>query len=358
MKKEHTNSDKPESLQQKGEEKPNKKQSAKSAPLNEADTFKLIHELKARQIELEMQNEELRLAVNRAVATTALYDFAPSGYFILDRDGTICHLNLSGARILGKERTRLVNKNFMQFVTRDTLPVFYDFVRLVFESNSKQACEVWLTIKGIPSIFVHIEGAISEDKQKCLVTAFDITDRKLKEEELIAAKARAEEMIDLMGRTIGVHPELNKGPRFYFNVPVEQTNQIGSGTSSPQTVQKNLMDLTILVADDEPINFLLIKILLSGIVKRIDHAVNGKEVVDLVSQNRYNLILMGMKMPVMGGIEATKILKQKFPELPVIAQTASIFPEEKETALRAGCDDFISKPIRKGDLMAIINKYV
>ncbi len=358
MKKENTNSGKPVSLRQKGEEKPKKKQPVKSALLNEADASKLIHELKARQVELEMHNEKLQLEVNKNAAATALYDFAPFGYFTLGRDGEIFQLNLSGARILGKERSCLINKNFMQFVSHETLPIFQNFVRLIFESHSKQTCEAWLTVNGISSIFVHVEGFISEDKQKCFVAAVDITDRKLKEEELIAAKAKAEEMIGLMGRTMGVHAELSEDSRFYFMEPNEQSNQTKLWNSSPQTVQKKLMDLTILVADDEPINFLLIKILLSGIVKRIDHAFNGKEVVDLATQNRYNLILMGMKMPVMGGIEATKILKQKFPELPVIAQTAYIFPEEKETALRAGCDDFISKPIKKGDLMAIINKYI
>ena len=108
------------------------------------------------------------------------------------------------------------------------------------------------------------------------------------------------------------------------------------------------MDISILIADDEPVNFRYFESLLRGKVKNIDHAVNGKEAVEMASRNNYNLILMDMKMPVMGGIEATKILKQKFPELPIIAQTAYTFPEEKEIAMQAGCDDFLPKPIKKG----------
>ena len=188
MKKENSNSDKPDLLRQKEEGKLNKKQTGKSAPLNETDTSKLIHELKAHQIELEIQNEKLRLAIDKEKTASAIYDFSPSGFFTLTRDGTICRLNLNAAGMLGQERSRLINKNFMQFISHETLPDFQSFVRLVFESHSKQTCEVWLTIKGSPSIFVHIEGLISDDEQKCLVTAVDITERKRVELELLKKK--------------------------------------------------------------------------------------------------------------------------------------------------------------------------
>ena len=63
-------------------------------------------------------------------------------------------------------------------------------------------------------------------------------------------------------------------------------------------------------------------------------------------------------MPVMSGIEATKLLKQQYPDLPIIAQTAYSLPEERENALQAGCNDFISKPINKEKLFEMILKYV
>ena len=63
-------------------------------------------------------------------------------------------------------------------------------------------------------------------------------------------------------------------------------------------------------------------------------------------------------MPVMGGIEATKILKALNPRIPVIAQTAYSLPEEKKLALDAGCDDFLTKPIKKETLMAMIDKFI
>jgi CheY-like chemotaxis protein len=120
--------------------------------------------------------------------------------------------------------------------------------------------------------------------------------------------------------------------------------------------QKQLKDFTILIAEDEQFSYQYIEILLKDKVKRIDRATNGKEAVELALKNSYNLILMDLKMPVMNGIEATKILKQQFPDIPIIAQTAYSFPEEIESALKAGCTDFLSKPFKKKELIEMINR--
>ena len=149
--------------------------------LSEADMMKLVHELEVYQIELEMQNEELKLASEKAEAATekytAIYDFAYTGYFTLDADGNICELNHSGARMLGKERTKLVKGNFKQFVTIDAKSEFNDFFRKVFETSTKQSCDVRLIVKGSPAIYAHIEAIISGDEDKCLVTVVDTTKR-------------------------------------------------------------------------------------------------------------------------------------------------------------------------------------
>ena len=171
---------------------------------SEADTMKLIHELEVYQIELEMQNEELKIASAKAETATekytAIYDFAFTGYFTLDSYGNICELNHSGARMLGRERSTLIKNNFTQFVTIDTRPVFNDFFRKVFETNSKETCELRLIVKGNPSIFVHIEGIVSGDEEKCLVTVVDVTRRK-QAEGILQLKAHEFELFNELMET-------------------------------------------------------------------------------------------------------------------------------------------------------------
>jgi PAS domain S-box-containing protein len=183
MKKANANFPEAASLRQKAEELL-KKNSAKMASFIEADTIKLLHELEVHQLELEMQNEELRQAIDKAATATALYDFAPAGYFTISSDGSILELNLGGAKLLGKERSNLVNSNFRLFITQDSLPVFNDFSHRVFASNSRQTCELRLSIHGNPSIYIHVEGIISEEDQKCLLTAIDVSDYKRVEKAL------------------------------------------------------------------------------------------------------------------------------------------------------------------------------
>jgi PAS domain S-box-containing protein len=187
-----------DSRRQKAEEHLKKKQSEKAEDginlprhcHSIADHLEVIHELEVFQIELEMQNQELQLALENAATATALYDYSPAGYFTLESDGKICELNLNGARMLGKERSELVNRNFMKFVTSDTLDVFQDFLKKAVKTDFKQICEVKLDIGENSSIYIHLEGFVSIIERKCLVTAIDISDRKKNEETIFLSESR------------------------------------------------------------------------------------------------------------------------------------------------------------------------
>ena len=147
------------------------------------------------QIELEMQNEELLLAKEQAeLATekyTELYDFSPSGYLILTEQGKVLEINLTGSRMLGKERSKLINSQFGFFVSDETKPIFNHFLDRIFTTKSSESCEVTLLIN-TEIVYVYLTGIINVEDCQCQITMIDITDIKLMELEIIKAKEQAE----------------------------------------------------------------------------------------------------------------------------------------------------------------------
>ena len=166
-------------LRMKAEEKLKKKQKKLDISSEETDAKKLLHELQVHQIELEMQNEELKQAYETAETAlkkyTMLYDFAPMGYFTLDSEGNICDLNFSGAEMLGDRHFSLINSNFKLFVSESSLPVFNNFFSKVFISNAKESCEVMLGYDKTPLCLVYMEGIVTGDDRKCLLSVVDIS---------------------------------------------------------------------------------------------------------------------------------------------------------------------------------------
>ncbi len=113
----------------------------------------------------------------------------------------------------------------------------------------------------------------------------------------------------------------------------------------------------VLIAEDNDSNF----ILMSYILKKYylyERAKNGQEAVALVDQNQYDIVLMDIKMPVMDGLEATKAIKEKHPDLPVVALTANAFDSDRQLAVEAGCDDFLAKPVSSEACIATIKRLI
>lgn len=145
---------------------------------------KLLHELQVHQIELEMQNEELREAYAATELAlkkyTMLYDLAPMGYFTLERNGNIVELNFTGAELLGDKHFSLVNNNFKLFVSDESKEDFDDFLSRLFSSNYRENCEVQLGYIDKSLKYVYMEGVVIGDDQKCLLSVVDISGIKAK----------------------------------------------------------------------------------------------------------------------------------------------------------------------------------
>jgi signal transduction histidine kinase len=150
------------------------------------DPQKLLHELQVHQIELEMQNEELRQARDEAEAAlekyTDLYDFAPVGYATLDGAGIIRGINLTAAALLGKERLLLIGRSFAPFVA--SRPSLNAFLGRAIASQGKEACELALVDNGREPRIVRMEAVAGTSGQECRVAILDITERKRIEEEV------------------------------------------------------------------------------------------------------------------------------------------------------------------------------
>ena len=159
-----------------------------SPPAPETEEKRLHHELQVHQVELELQNAELRQTRDELETTlrkyTDLYDFAPVGYFTLDHIGTIRSVNLTGACFVGVERSQLVGRRFGLFVTDEARPDFNAFLGKVFTSLDKESCEMALLREGKYPIFVQAEALTAESGQECLIALMDITKRKQAEGSL------------------------------------------------------------------------------------------------------------------------------------------------------------------------------
>ena len=137
---------------------------------------------------MEMQNEELRKAKEIAdLATqkyTELYDFAPSGYFALSLDGDIEDVNLYGSQMLGKERKLLIGCRLSLFLSEDTRPQFNNLISKVFHLGVKETCDVIFGEEDSTPLYVQLTCNITFNRERFLLNAIDITERKLAEEEV------------------------------------------------------------------------------------------------------------------------------------------------------------------------------
>jgi diguanylate cyclase (GGDEF)-like protein/PAS domain S-box-containing protein len=158
-----------------------------SFELQVENVHKLLHELQVHQIELEMQNEALREArdaEDRALYRyTEIFDFAPVGYFILDRNSTITQVNLRGANMLGLERLKLTERRFLIFVTLEHRIKFSGFLAKAFDTGDKQNFEILVQV-GKHALWFSLEANAGATGTGCLVAMTDITERKLAEDKL------------------------------------------------------------------------------------------------------------------------------------------------------------------------------
>jgi PAS domain S-box-containing protein len=168
----------------------------------------------------------------------------------------------------------------------------------------------------------------------------------------------AKAFVESLGGQIWIESNLGAGTVVFFTIPWRPEKAPGKKQPEGATDGSGGRK-TVLVAEDEENNFELLRVILSASGMNIIHAWNGKQALEHVSDNPdIDMVLMDIKMPVMGGHEATRKIKALKPELPVVALTAYALPGDREKALEAGCDDYMAKPVSLKEFLKVVNKHL
>lgn len=204
---------------------------------------------------------------------------------------------------------------------------------------------------------------IPEDRQEAIFERFiqaDIEDRKAYEGAGLGLSI-TKAYVEMLGGKIWIDSVEGQGSQFYFTIPYNIETEKTPMVQSEKDTQKNviLKKLKILIAEDEDVADEYLTIILRKSSKEILHAKSGEDTIKLCRKNPdLDLILMDIKMPGMDGYEATREIRKFNTDVTIIAQTAYALAGDREKAIKAGCNNYISKPILRNELMEMIEKHI
>jgi len=261
--------------------------------------------------------------------------------------------------LISTDETKLnkILSNLLENALKFTNEGFIEFGYSLKQDIEPVEIEIYVKDTGI---------GIKPESQKIIFERFSQEEKKISKKVggLGLGLSIAKENAELLGGKITLQSEKGKGSTFFVTIPYKRVNKETLNNNLENDNEKIIEKedkYTILIVEDEEINYLYIDTLLNNIKLNLTtlHAKHGKEAVELCKVNsKIDFVFMDLKMPIMNGFEATKLINKFRPDLPIIAQTAYSTNDEKEQAFLAGCDDFISKPISEETLNEIINKYL
>lgn len=241
-------------------------------------------------------------------------------------------------------------KNLLDNAIKFTNKGYIEFGYTLKTKNSSQYIEIYVKDTGI--------GINKEDAEKIFDRFIQANNNLTREYGgLGLGLALVKESCQFIGAKIRLNSIKNEGSTFYVTLP----NKLSTTEKEKKNEQASASCFNILIVEDEDTNFLLLEALIEEFYpnSKTIHARDGKQAIDIcLTNNKIDLILMDMKMPIMNGLEATKKIKKLYNDLPIIAQTAYSNTEDKEKVKESGCDEFVSKPINEKHLKHVLEKYL
>tara|TARA_R110002050_G_scaffold225943_1_gene361808 strand:- start:1706 stop:3676 length:1971 start_codon:yes stop_codon:yes gene_type:complete len=249
-------------------------------------------------------------------------------------------------------KLKRILKNLLKNALKFTEEGYINYGYNIYQVDDKTMVKFFIEDTGI---------GIHKDHQQLIFEVFRQADGSFgrKHEGMGVGLSTAKKLIILLGGSIWVDSLEGNGSSFFFTIPFEQENSLIELNSKLENDNKNTQLKTILIVEDDDSSYEFIKSVLE--LKNINYkrAENGKIAVEYCNNNSdIDLVLMDINMPVMNGYEASKQIKSVNPKLPIIAQSAYAIFGDKEKALQAGCDDYITKPIVMEDLLTLIYKFL
>lgn len=165
----------------------------------------------------------------------------------------------------------------------------------------------------------------------------------------------------MLGGEISIDSRLNEGSRFSFTIPHDKLNAISKEKFEDKLDERDvkIKGRTILIAEDEDSNYIFFEEIFDASENKLIRTFTGNETVLQVKLNsNIDLILMDIQMPGFDGLKTTKEIRNFNQDVPIIAQTAYAMVGDKESALNAGCTDYIAKPFKKSEIISLVKKYL
>lgn len=164
-------------------------------------------------------------------------------------------------------------------------------------------------------------------------------------------------LLEILGGTIDLKSEPGKGSTFYFTIPYQDIPPTGiKAGNEPSTQALKNFGGKILIVEDDPFNTKYLQEILSATGAEVLLADNGQKAIDMVNDSDINVVFMDIRLPDIDGYEATQSIKKRNPDVKIIAQTAFATLADKQKALDAGCDGYLSKPILRSKLLETLDQ--